>query len=64
MQRVLKWAGYGLASVVATVAVVALGGLTASEILLRMPQTKPESHMAATAGSQRMWWSRQAKPQG
>jgi cytochrome c553 len=50
MQRVLKWAGYGLAGVVAAVAVAGLGGLVASEVILRMPQDKPASRLAATMG--------------
>ncbi len=50
MLRVLKWAGYGLAGVVAAATVAAAGGLIASEVILRMPQDRPQSRMAAAMG--------------
>jgi len=52
MNRMLKWAGYGLAGVAATVVVVAGGALAASQVMLRAPVTKPAVRMAAATDAQ------------
>src|SRR5688572_30067946 len=50
MQRVLKWAGYGLAGVVVFVVCAAGGAFAASEALIRWPVAKPQVRIAAASG--------------
>jgi mono/diheme cytochrome c family protein len=49
MKRVLKWAGFGVAGLVAVAALAAGGAFAASEIMIRMPQPKPASHVVAAS---------------
>jgi cytochrome c553 len=48
MKRALKWAGYGLAGVVALAALIVTGGYAASEAMIRWPVAKAEGVATAT----------------
>ena len=52
MNRMLKWAGYGLAGVAATAVVVAGGAMAASQVMFRGPVVKPAVRMAAATDAQ------------
>ena len=49
MKRPLKWAGYGLAGVVALLLVVIGGAVAASEVMIRWPAEKPQVSLMAAS---------------
>jgi mono/diheme cytochrome c family protein len=49
MNRVLKWAGYGLAGVVGACALAVGGALAVSEAMIRWPVEKPNATMVASS---------------
>ena len=49
MKRVLKWAGYGLASLAGLLLMTVVGAFAASEAIIRWPVARPATHMVASA---------------
>jgi mono/diheme cytochrome c family protein len=49
MNRIVKWAAYGLGGVAAMLAVAVGGAFAASEVMLRLPQAKPPAPMVASS---------------